>query len=65
MYVQSHLLDYHRFIRFQIELAISTQVAVSEIRDDVSKIREEIGGQVRSVRVRWVYLVDEGMLMIV
>ena len=65
MYVQPHLLDYHRFIRLQTELAISTQVTVSDIRDDVSKIREEIGAQVRPVRVRWVYLVDERILMIV
>jgi len=34
---------------FQTELAMNTHVTVSDIRHDVSKIREEIGGQVRSV----------------
>ena len=34
---------------FQTELAVSAHVTMSGIRHDVSKIREEIGGQVRSV----------------
>jgi len=33
----------------QTELVINTHVAVSDIRHDVSKIREEIGGHVSSV----------------
>ena len=43
-------------VSFQTELAVNTHVAVSDmrhdilgIRSDVSKIQEEIGGQVRSV----------------
>ena len=33
----------------QAELAINIHLAISDIRQDVSKIREEIGGQVHSV----------------
>ena len=33
----------------QTELAMNTHVAVYDIRHDVSKIREEIGGQIRPV----------------
>ena len=36
-------------VPFQTELAVNTNVTVSDIHRDVSKIREEIGGQVRSV----------------
>ena len=36
-------------IPFQTELAVNTNLAVSDIRHDVSKIREEISGQARSV----------------
>ena len=36
-------------VPFQTELAVNTHVAVSDIRNDVSKIREEISNQARSV----------------
>ena len=36
---------------FQTELSLNTHVAVSDICQDMSKLREEIGGQVRSVSV--------------
>ena len=36
---------------FQTELAMNTNITVSDMRHDVSKIREEISGQVRSVTV--------------
>ena len=36
-------------VPFQTELAMNTHVTVSSIRHDVSKIREEMGGQARSV----------------
>ena len=34
---------------FQTELAVNTSVTISDIHRDVSRIREEIGSQVRSV----------------
>jgi hypothetical protein len=50
-------------INFQTELAVNTHVAVSDIRNDVSKIREEIGGQVRSVSASHVRFVNnQGIL---
>ena len=36
-------------VSFQTELVVNIHVAVSDIRHDVSKIREESSGQVRSV----------------
>ena len=39
---------------FQTELAMNTHVTVSGIRHDVSKIREEIGGQGRSVSLSYI-----------
>ena len=52
-------------IFFQTELAVNTHVAVSDmrhdmsgIRSDVSKIREEIGGQVRSVSASCIQSTD-------
>ena len=36
-------------VPLQTELILSTHVTVSDIRHDVSKIREEIGGQVHPV----------------
>ena len=49
---------------FQTELAMNTHVAVSDIRHDVSKIRDEIGGQVRSVSAGTVQSVDRCMLTV-
>lgn len=49
MCVLSFLLGCHGLNPFQTELGINTHVAVVDIRHDVSKIREEICGQVRSV----------------
>lgn len=60
MCVQSLLLDYLSSTRFQTELAITTHVTVSGIRSDVSKIREEVGGQVHLVRASSLHSVDEG-----
>lgn len=37
---------------FNTELAINTHVTVSDIRNDVSKIWEEVGGRVRSMQTR-------------
>ena len=51
--------------RSQTELAINTHVAVSDIRQDVSKIREEICDQVRSVSTNRNQPIDgRGMLTI-
>jgi hypothetical protein len=44
---------------------MNTHVTVSDIRDDVSKIREEIGGQVRSVSVGRIQSVDDRRMLIV
>ena len=45
-------------VPFQTKLAMNTNIAVSDIRHEVSKIREEIGGQVRSVSVSHIQPVD-------
>ena len=52
-------------VSFQTELAVNTHVAVSDmrhdmsgIRSDVSKIREEIGGQVRPVSASCIQSID-------
>jgi hypothetical protein len=39
-------------VNFQTELAVNTHTIVSDIRDDVSKIREGIGGQVQPAQTR-------------
>ena len=39
---------------FQTELAMNTHVTVSGMRHDMSKIREEIGSQVRSVSANYI-----------
>ena len=56
-------------VPLQTELAINTHVTVSEmhhnvsgIRSDVSKIREEIGGNVRSVSAPRVSSVEDGKM---
>ena len=36
-------------VSFQTELIVNIHVTVSDMRQDMSKIREEIGGQVQSV----------------
>ena len=41
----------------QTELIMNTHVTVSDIRHDVSKIREEISGQVRPVTVSRIRLI--------
>ena len=46
-------------VTFQTELAMNTHVAVSDIRHDVSKIREEIGGNVRPVSVSLLQSVED------
>ena len=45
-------------VPFQTKLAMNTNIAVSDIRHDVSKIRNEIGSQVRSVSVSHIQPVD-------
>ena len=47
----------------QTELAMNTHVAVSDIRYDVSKIREEIGGQIRPVSTSHVLAVDNNRML--
>ena len=49
----------------QTELAVNTHVTVSDIRHDVSKIREEIGGQVRSVSAGHIRSIDNRMILTV
>ena len=44
---------------------MNTHVTVSDIRDDVSKIREDIGGQVRSVSVSHIQFVDDRRMLTV
>ena len=44
----------------QTELVVNTHVTVSDIRHDVSKIREEINGPVRSVSASRVQLIFTG-----
>ena len=46
----------------QTELAVNTHVAVSDIRHDVSKIREEIGSQIRPVSTSHVRAVDNNRM---
>ena len=47
----------------QTELAMNTHVAVSDIRHDVSKIREEIGGQIRPVSTSHILAVDDNRML--
>ena len=49
MCVQPLLLSLRSSFHFQTELAVNTHVAVAGMCDNVSKIREEVSGQVRSV----------------
>ena len=58
-------------VSFQTELAVNTHVTVSDmrhdmsgIRSDVSKIREEIGGQVRSVSASCIQSTDVILLTV-
>ena len=41
---------------------MNTHVAVSDIRHDVSKIREEISGQIRSVSTTRIQPINDWML---
>ena len=59
-------------VPLQTELAMSTHVAVSDIRNDVSnihhnvsKIREEISGQVRPVSAGRTQSLDNGRILTV
>ena len=45
---------------FQTELAINTNMMVSDIRYDISKIRKEAGGQARSVSTNHIRFTDGG-----
>ena len=50
---------------FQTELSMNTHVVVSDMRHDVSKIREEIGGQARSVSITRIQPIDDGRMLTV
>jgi len=52
-------------VSIQTELVVNTHVAVSDIRYDVSKIREEIGGHVRSVSASLTQPINRRMLIYV
>jgi hypothetical protein len=59
-------------VNFQAELAVTTQVTVSDthtivsnIRDDVSKIREGISGQVQPVSTSCIQSVDDRRMLTV
>ena len=47
----------------QTELAMNTHVAVYDIRHDVSKIREEIGSQIRQVSTSRIRSVDNWRML--
>ena len=49
----------------QTELAMNTHVAVYDIRHDVSKIREEIGSQIRQVSTSRIRSVDNWRMLTV
>ena len=49
----------------QTELAMNTHVAISDIRHDVSKIREEIGSQIRQVSTSRIRSVDNWRMLTV
>ena len=49
-------------VLFQTELAVGTHAMVSDMRKDISKIREEIGGQIRLVGADYVHSIDKRML---
>ena len=51
-------------VAFQTELAVNTHVVVSDIRHDVSKIREEIGGNIRPVSTSHLQSIDNRMLTV-
>lgn len=46
----------------QTGLVVNTHLAVPELRRDVSKFREEIGGRIHSVSTSCFQLIDNGML---
>ena len=50
-------------VTFQTELAMNTHVAVSDIRHDLSKIREEIGGIAHPVSVNRARSVDNRRIL--
>jgi len=52
-------------VHFQTELVVNIHVVVSDIRHDVSKIREENGGQVRSVSASQVRSAINGRMLTV
>ena len=50
-------------VSFQAELAVNIRGAISDIHHDVSKIREGIGGQVRSVSVSFIRPIGNGRIL--
>jgi len=52
-------------VPFQTELVVNVHVTVSDIRHDVSKIREEIGGQVHSVSAGCIQPIENRILTVV
>jgi precorrin-4 methylase len=52
-------------ILFQAELVMNIHVNVSDIRDDVSKIREGIDGQVQPVSAIYIQSVEDRRILTV
>ena len=50
---------------FQTELSLNTHVTVSDIRHDMTKLREEVGGQARSVSMGRFQPNDNGRMLTV
>jgi hypothetical protein len=50
---------------FQAEVVVNTHVNLSGVRDDVSKIQEEINGQVRPVSASWIQSVEDRRMLTV
>ena len=45
----------------QTELALNTHITISDMRHDMSKMREKMGGQTESAEARLVPLIPEGL----
>jgi hypothetical protein len=52
-------------VPFQLELGVSILVTVTDIRNDVSRIQEQISGQVHSVSASWIQPIENGRMLII
>ena len=57
------VLTWLPLIAFQAELAVSIRGAISDIHHDVSKIREEVGGQLRPVSTNFIRPIGDGKML--